>query len=140
MSGTSRSRLLHRQAVEAVHEPADLDVAEAARVRLAFDELLFMQLTLLVRRALSRCAYWNKGPWKHMLIKCLLVRTNPCFRAHCASSYDKIALLPSGDVARLLTCRQLRRAGRRATRRTWRATPSPTRPWWALRVRRCRSG
>ena len=44
-----------RQAVQSVHNPADLDVAEAARVRLAFDELLFMQLTLLVRRALSRC-------------------------------------------------------------------------------------
>ena len=47
---------VHPQAVQAVHEPADLEVAEAARVRLAFDELLFMQLTLLVRRALSRCA------------------------------------------------------------------------------------
>ena len=55
-AGKPVSSLLHRQAVEAVHEPADLDVAEAARVRLAFDELLFMQLTLLVRRALSRCA------------------------------------------------------------------------------------
>ena len=47
---------LSRQAVQSVHNPANLDVAEAARVRLAFDELLFMQLTLLVRRALSRCA------------------------------------------------------------------------------------
>ncbi len=50
------------QAVRSVHNPANLDVAEAARVRLAFDELLFMQLTLLVRRALSRCGHHTPSP------------------------------------------------------------------------------
>jgi ATP-dependent DNA helicase RecG len=44
------------QATQQVHEPSSLDEAETARRRLAYDELLFMQLTMMLRRALSQCA------------------------------------------------------------------------------------
>ena len=73
MSWLTLWRVVCCQAVQSVHQPANLEVAEAARVRLAFDELLFMQLTLLVRRALSRCGQLcdSSSPWAncgHLLL------------------------------------------------------------------------
>ena len=44
----------HVQAVRTMHLPDSLDEAEEARRRLAFDELLCMQLQLLLQRDLSR--------------------------------------------------------------------------------------
>ncbi len=44
------------QAVRTMHAPAGLGELEAARRRLAFDELLTLQLSLLLRRKLLQCA------------------------------------------------------------------------------------
>ena len=65
-----------------VHNPANLDVAEAARVRLAFDELLFMQLTLLVRRALSRCGRSSVPPPRFDGCGHTAARQRLCSNAH----------------------------------------------------------
>ena len=43
------------QAVEVMHRPSSLDAADEARRRLAFDELLTMQVQLLLQRHLARC-------------------------------------------------------------------------------------
>jgi len=86
----TRKFLLSLQAVRLVHNPANLDVAEAARVRLAFDELLFMQLTLLVRRALSRCgrravAQQDCHSTAHRLSACCLFICEPdAPQCHCS--------------------------------------------------------
>ena len=42
-------------ALREVHFPSSLDAAEQARRRLAFDELLSLQLALLARRNLGAC-------------------------------------------------------------------------------------
>lgn len=54
---------IHRlQAVRAVHYPEALEHAEAGRRRLAFDELFLLQLKLLLKRALQRCAAESAVP------------------------------------------------------------------------------
>ena len=45
------------QAIREIHCPSDLQSAERARQRLAFDELLFLQLMLLLRREILRCGF-----------------------------------------------------------------------------------
>ena len=47
---------MRMQAVQEMHEPSSHVELEEARRRLAFEELLLLQLTLLLRRELSRCA------------------------------------------------------------------------------------
>ena len=44
------------QAVQNIHQPPSLEELEQARRRLAFEELLVLQLTLLLRRHIMRCA------------------------------------------------------------------------------------
>ena len=44
------------QAVQDIHRPPSLEEQEQARRRLAFEELLLLQLTLLLRRHIMRCA------------------------------------------------------------------------------------
>ena len=53
------------QAVQEMHEPSSHVELEEARRRLAFEELLLLQLTLLLRRELSRCAQLRQSgrPW-----------------------------------------------------------------------------
>ena len=48
---TSNGWLARREAFQAIHTPASLEQAEAARVRLAFDELLRLQIVLGISRA-----------------------------------------------------------------------------------------
>ena len=43
------------QAVQSIHLPPSLEELEQARRRLAFEELLLLQLTLLLRRHIMRC-------------------------------------------------------------------------------------
>ncbi len=49
------------QAVLAMHYPQSAAHAEAGRRRLAFDELFLLQLKLLLKRALQRCAPAGPG-------------------------------------------------------------------------------
>lgn len=49
------------QAVQTIHQPQQPEQAEDARRRLAFDELLTMQLQLLLQRDFARCAC-SAGP------------------------------------------------------------------------------
>ena len=44
------------QAVQNIHRPPSPEVLEQARRRVAFEELLVLQLTLLLRRHIMRCA------------------------------------------------------------------------------------
>ena len=44
------------QAMLRMHQPPSTSEQEGARQRLAFEELLLLQLTLLLRRHISRCA------------------------------------------------------------------------------------
>ena len=63
------------QAVRTMHRPASLDAVEEARRRLAFDELLTMQLQLLLQRDLSRCTHpsMRLGPIGHLPACCAVV-------------------------------------------------------------------
>jgi RecG-like helicase len=44
------------QAIQGMHFPNTLEFQEEARQRMAFEELLMLQLTILIRRELNRSA------------------------------------------------------------------------------------
>ena len=47
------------QAVQHIHQPPSPEELEQARRRLAFEELLLLQLTLLLRRHIMRWPGWS---------------------------------------------------------------------------------